>query len=84
MRIAVDGVVIDEGQLLLILYHDQQRGLHYGLPAGGVEPNETIQTAVRRELNEETKVKPPATGTRSWLCGGPHNPAPPMIRLRGA
>ncbi|HMN30293.1 MAG TPA: NUDIX domain-containing protein [Caldilineaceae bacterium] len=57
MRIAVDGVVIAEGQLLLILYHDQQRGLHYGLPGGGVEPNETIRAAVRRELYEETGVQ---------------------------
>ena len=48
MRIAVDGVVMHEGELLLILYHDQQRGLHYGLPGGGVEPNETILAALRR------------------------------------
>lgn len=54
MRIAVDAVVEQAGQLLLIEYDDAQLGRHWGLPGGGVEPGERIHDAVRREVLEET------------------------------
>jgi 8-oxo-dGTP pyrophosphatase MutT (NUDIX family) len=54
MRVAVDAVVEHDGQLLLIEYDDARLGRHWGLPGGGVEPGESIQAALRREVLEET------------------------------
>lgn len=54
MRVAVDGVVEHDGQILLIEYNDARLGHHWGLPGGGVEPDETIHQALAREVLEET------------------------------
>ena len=54
MRLAVDAVIENEGQVLLLHYHDPQIGHYVGFPGGGVELNESIHAAVRREVWEET------------------------------
>ena len=54
IRLAVDGVVVRDGALLVVVYDDAHLGRHFGLPGGGVEPGETIHEAVRREVREET------------------------------
>lgn len=54
MRVAVDGAVEHDGQILLIEYNDARLGPHWGLPGGGVEPGESIQQALVREVLEET------------------------------
>ncbi|HRW09957.1 MAG TPA: NUDIX domain-containing protein [Caldilineaceae bacterium] len=54
MRLAVDAVIERADALLLIEYEDVQFGRHWGLPGGGVEPGETLHTALRREVLEET------------------------------
>ena len=36
--------------------NDNDDGVHYNLPAGGVEPGETLVEAVRREAREEASV----------------------------
>lgn len=47
-------VVTDGGRLLLVLRrNDPGRGL-WSLPGGRVEPGETVEAAVRREVREET------------------------------
>ena len=56
IRVAVDGVVIHHNAILLVEYDDAQLGRHFGLPGGGVEPDELLHDAVRRELREETGV----------------------------
>jgi 8-oxo-dGTP diphosphatase len=56
IRVAVDGVVIHQNAILLVEYDDAQLGRHFGLPGGGVEPDELLHDAVRRELREETGV----------------------------
>lgn len=54
IRLAVDAVVEHQGDVLLVKYEDARFGPHFGLPGGGVEPNETLHEAIRREVREET------------------------------
>ncbi len=49
-RTAARGVILREGKLLMI---HTDRG-DYKFPGGGVEPGESLEAALRRELLEET------------------------------
>lgn len=53
-RLAVDTIVEHHGSILLVEFEDTQFGRHYGLPGGGVEPDESLHEAARREAWEET------------------------------
>ena len=55
MRIRACALIIENNNILLVEFYDE-KGLHYNLPAGGVEPNESIIEAVRREAMEEASV----------------------------
>ncbi|MEI5908036.1 NUDIX domain-containing protein [Bacillus spongiae] len=55
IRVRAGAVIIEHDSILLVEFHDEN-GLHYNLPAGGVEPNETVKEAVRREALEEASV----------------------------
>jgi len=60
MFITVDAVVIQSGHILLIERKAQPgRGL-MALPGGFLDANETLKSAVIRELREETRIKVPA------------------------
>jgi 8-oxo-dGTP diphosphatase len=49
------GIVISDGQLLLM--ERWRPGMHYfSIPGGGIEPGETPEECVRREILEETGV----------------------------
>ncbi|MDX2643715.1 NUDIX hydrolase [Streptomyces sp. PA03-1a] len=52
-RTRAGAVIIRDGRMLLIRYR-HRRGDYYEIPGGGVEPGETPETAVLRELAEET------------------------------
>ncbi|MFJ5214662.1 NUDIX domain-containing protein [Streptomyces sp. NPDC088354] len=52
-RTRAGAVIIRDGHMLLIRYR-HRRGDFYEIPGGGVEPGETPETAVVRELAEET------------------------------
>lgn len=56
IRVRAGAVIIQDNSVLLIEFKDEN-GLHYNLPAGGVEPNETIIEAVRREVQEEASIE---------------------------
>lgn len=48
------GVLVHEDRILLIECYDEPVGRHYNIPGGGVEQDEPILDAVRREMLEET------------------------------
>ena len=54
LRLAVDAIVEHGGAILVVEFEDTQFGRHFGLPGGGVEPDESLHEAVRREVWEET------------------------------
>jgi len=59
LTLGVRAVVVDgEGRVFLVK-HSYVSGWH--LPGGGVEPDETLTTALTRELREEGNIEPTVT-----------------------
>lgn len=56
IRVRAGAVIVQNDSILLVEFNDE-KGLHYNLPAGGVEPNETIIEAVKREAKEEASIE---------------------------
>jgi len=67
LRIRVHGICIASGKLLL-LGHQGLRpdGLWWAPPGGGVEPGESLEEAVRREMWEETNLNVTVGPLISW------------------
>ena len=55
LTLGVRALVIDETRRIFLVNHTYVRGWH--LPGGGVEPGETLQTALGRELAEEGNIE---------------------------
>ncbi|MCM3630711.1 NUDIX domain-containing protein [Paenibacillus glycanilyticus] len=50
-------IVVNEEILLIEFKNDNDDGVHYNLPAGGLEAGETLAEAVKREALEEACVE---------------------------
>lgn len=57
MRVRGGGLLIRDSQLLLIEFYTEEEGLHYVLPAGAVQPGESIRETARREIREEACIE---------------------------
>ncbi|MFC7373487.1 NUDIX domain-containing protein [Fictibacillus iocasae] len=55
IRVRACAFIVKDDAVLLIEFNNHH-GLHYNLPAGGVEPGESVIEAVRREAMEEAGV----------------------------
>lgn len=55
MTMGVRAVVIDESDCVFLVRHTYAPGWH--LPGGGVEPGETLEQALAKELREEANIK---------------------------
>lgn len=56
MRQAVRGIVVNEGKLL-VMKRNKFGAEYYTLIGGGIEPDEEPESALRRELREETGMQ---------------------------
>lgn len=56
MRVSVNAVIVKDGKILLVKFHDEN-GPHYNLPGGGVDPGESLHQALERECMEEASVR---------------------------
>lgn len=66
LREAVRAVVIDDAQRLLLVRFEFPDREVWATPGGGIEPGETHDDAVRRELREEVGVHDAAIGPVVW------------------
>ncbi|WP_188208189.1 NUDIX domain-containing protein [Alkalibacillus aidingensis] len=55
IRVRAGAIIIEDESILLVEFNDE-RGVHYNFPAGGVEPHESVIEAVKREAKEEAAV----------------------------
>ena len=80
--IAVGGVVVHDGSLLMVQRaHDPGRGL-WSLPGGRVESGEYLADAVRREVVEETGIPVELTGRPALTLDDPAAPRQ-LVRPEG-
>lgn len=58
-RVNARGIITQDGRILAVKHRTDDRGTaaYYAVPGGGVDPNEPIKAALKRELYEELGVE---------------------------
>ncbi len=56
IRVGARALIVENEAVLLVEFHDET-GLHYNLPGGGVNPDESVIEALRREVKEEVAAE---------------------------
>jgi len=54
VTLGVQGVIVDDARRVLLIRHGYRPGWHF--PGGGVERHEGVETALKREIDEETGI----------------------------
>jgi ADP-ribose pyrophosphatase YjhB (NUDIX family) len=65
-QLAVSAVIFRDGRLLLVRRARSPAKGFYSLPGGRVEFGESLHTALRREVNEETGLQIEIVGLAGW------------------
>jgi 8-oxo-dGTP pyrophosphatase MutT (NUDIX family) len=65
-RLAVRGLIIDDAGYVLLVRLVFPEGAFWVLPGGGIDTDEDIKDALRRELREETGLAEPIIGAHVW------------------
>jgi 8-oxo-dGTP diphosphatase len=74
------GAIVNNHQILLIKHREHKTGRSYwAIPGGGMEPGETGEECVRREMKEETNLD---VQVRSLLMDEPDFPGGTYQRLK--
>lgn len=55
IRVGARALVVEGESVLLVEFNDET-GLHYNLPGGGVDPGESVIEALKREVREEAAI----------------------------
>jgi 8-oxo-dGTP diphosphatase len=55
IRVRASALIVRDDAVMVVEF-DDETGLHYNLPAGGVEAGESVGQAVKREAKEEASV----------------------------
>lgn len=66
LRRGVRAVVLDDHDRVLLVRFDFHGRTIWATPGGGIEPDETPEGALRRELAEEAGLVDPEIGPRIW------------------
>jgi TDG/mug DNA glycosylase family protein len=66
MRKAVRGIVVDPAQRILLLHYANEFDSWWIPPGGGIDPGETDEQALRRELREELGLEEFQLGPLLW------------------
>jgi 8-oxo-dGTP diphosphatase len=68
IREAVRALVLDpDGRALLVRFVNPETGEHFWTtPGGGIDPGESPEDTIRRELREETGLEDPEIGPVIW------------------
>jgi len=67
LRDAVRALVLDEGDRVLLVRFEFPQWVGWATPGGGVNPGETDEDAIRRELAEETGLEGFSLGPMIWM-----------------
>jgi ADP-ribose pyrophosphatase YjhB (NUDIX family)/GNAT superfamily N-acetyltransferase len=67
LRPAARGVVLDRDDRILLMRFQFEDGTSlWATPGGGIEPGESVQEGLERELTEEIGLRPPAAPPHVW------------------